>query len=330
MLAQITSSHVRIAPIGGLKRIVSYTCFEGRPLTTRGRWLNLPLAWLFTFLTQYPNFKPFKKPVFVIGSGRSGTTMLGVVLSLHRDVGFLNEPKALWHAIYPGEDIIGSYSKEVGLFRLDGFHADDQVIQNAHKLFGTYLKLVRCTRVVDKYPELVFRVPFVLKIFPDARFLFLVRNGSDTCASIEKWSQRKGITRGKDVENWWGLNNRKWNLLLEEIVKTDDAFSDSYEQIAGYERQSHMALVEWIATMREGLAQMDRFPDCIKMIKYEKLLEDPNETLSEVLAFCDLDNDPKVFDYANAVIRKPSWHEEFNIPTEIRPLFEQTMNDLGY
>ncbi len=101
MPAQLDSLYIRTRPTKAVSRLISYALFEGRPLTTRGRWINPLVFALSGTLKTLPQIKKVKKPIFIIGMGRSGTTILGVVMSMHRDVGFLNEPKALWHSIYP-------------------------------------------------------------------------------------------------------------------------------------------------------------------------------------------------------------------------------------
>jgi hypothetical protein len=45
-------------------------------------------------------------PVFIIGCGRSGTTILGQVLSAHPEVYYLFEPYHLWAAIDPMTDVL--------------------------------------------------------------------------------------------------------------------------------------------------------------------------------------------------------------------------------
>lgn len=44
-------------------------------------------------------------------------------------------------------------------------------------------------RVVEKYPEAIYRVPFVQAIFPDAKFILLVLNGLDVVRSVGSWSE---------------------------------------------------------------------------------------------------------------------------------------------
>jgi hypothetical protein len=86
------------------------------------------------------------------------------------------------------------------------------------RIYGAYLAATFSGRVVDKYPEMIFRAPFVNALFPDAKFLFLMRNGFDTCHSIENWSSRLGDQVNGEVHDWWGVNRRKWKLLVAQAV----------------------------------------------------------------------------------------------------------------
>ena len=99
MVAQIDSvywkTNLNRVPV----RLLSYALFEGRPVTTRGQWINPLVFGHFKIVKWMPQLQRVKSPIYIIGTGRSGTTILGVILSIHRQVGFLNEPKALWHAI---------------------------------------------------------------------------------------------------------------------------------------------------------------------------------------------------------------------------------------
>ena len=144
-----------------LTRLMSYAFFEGRPVTTKGRWINpLVFSILKAATTNNSGYKSVEKPIFILGTGRSGTTILGIVLSMHREVGYLNEPKAIWHLIHPHEDIIGNYSQTDAKYRLTGEEATDEMRQRALQMFGAYLTVTRSQRLVDKYPELIFRVDF--------------------------------------------------------------------------------------------------------------------------------------------------------------------------
>lgn len=330
MIAQIDTHYIKIKPFKVFSRMVGYIFFEGRPVTTKGRWINSLIIALFQIEKKLPQLRKVREPIFIVGTGRSGTTILGKILSIHRNIGFINEPKALWHAIYPNEDVIGSYSRGTAFFRLNAEHADASVISAAHRLYGAYLFTTCSKRVVDKYPELIFRIKFVKKIFPNAKFIFITRNGWNTCYSVKKWSEKFTVYNDGEIYDWWGVNNRKWNLLNEQIVSQDDIFRDIAKIVKTFKEDVNKAAVEWIVTMREGIRQMSENPDSILMVKYEDITNSPYEMLKKILKFCELPNDKKIFQYAKRVITHVKDYPQPNIHSAILPILEQTNRMLGY
>lgn len=330
MVAQLDKEYASLRPRKVLTRLISYALFEGRPVTTRGRWLN-PLV--FGILNQSKRLNlanRVNKPIFIVGTGRSGTTVLGMILSMHREVGFLNEPKALWHTLYPYEDISGSYSQGKASYRLDASQADPAVRRAAHRVFSFYLLVTGSKRLVDKYPELIFRASFVRALFPDAKFLFLVRSGWDTCRSIATWSERLGSRQHDETHDWWGVDGRKWKMLLEQIVAFDPVLGPHLEPLRQLDRHLDMAAVEWIVSMREGLKLLSEHPESVHSVRYEDLALRPVEILTDLLAFCELEPDGALYTYARNILHPSEPKPPFALNTLIRPAFEEMMDELGY
>jgi len=88
MVAQIDGPYFRASPRKSLVRLLSYGMFEGRPLTARARWLNPLVFSIARAAPRMRQLRPVEKPIFILGSGRSGTTVLGLILSMHRSIGF--------------------------------------------------------------------------------------------------------------------------------------------------------------------------------------------------------------------------------------------------
>ena len=332
MIAQIDSRYIKTRPTKVLTRLMSYAFFEGRPVTTKGRWINpLVFSLLKRFATNNNRYESVEKPIFILGTGRSGTTILGIVLSMHREIGYLNEPKAIWHLIHPHEDIIGSYSQvSDAKYRLTAEDATDEMRQRAARMFGAYLTATRSKRLVDKYPELIFRVDFVRALFPDARFIFLVRNGWDTCHSIATWSKRLGVQVNNQKHDWWGVNDQKWRLLVEQLVRTDPIFSHVADEVKRIDRHLDRAAVEWVITMREGLHLMQTVPDCVHLVYFEDLTSQPDETLSALCDFCELSTDATFQEYARQTLHRVPARKPFDIHPKISPIFHETMAKLRY
>jgi hypothetical protein len=330
MVAQIDSIY-RQAGIGRTaRRLVSYVLFEGRPLTTQGRWWNpFVFTWLRT-LAGVPGRGEVRRPVFITGLGRSGTTILGLLLSLNREVGFLNEPKAMWQVLDPRQDINGNYSTHSGRFRLHADDVDEKLRQRANRLYARYLRCVGARRVVDKYPELIFRLDYVQRIFPDALFIFIARNGCDAVHSVAQWSMREGVTRRGAREDWWGSNDCKWTYFREQLLHGDSRYA-AVSRIATPELDHvNRAALEWIVTMNEGMDHLDARSDAVVRVSYEDLTEAPVEIVRDLQRRCGLQVDPAVERYAQRALYLnppkpwPSLHPEVDL------LFSHAMTRLGY
>ena len=338
MIAQLDPLYIKTRPTKMLTRLISYALFEGRPVTTKGRWINPLVFSLLKTVSETPVGaqlcekwkRAVEKPIFILGTGRSGSTILGIVLSMHRHVGYLNEPKAMWHLIHPNEDVIGNYSNAEAKYRLTAEDATAAMRQCAHRLFGAYLASTFSQRVVDKYPELIFRVDFVRALFPDARFIFLVRNGWDTCHSIATWSERLGVRVNGETHDWWGVEDRKWHLLVEQLVEPDLVFAECAAEIQHFDRHLDRAMVEWIVTMREGLRVMETLPADVHQVRFEELTSQPDETLARLCDFCELPVDARFLHYARETLHPVPPREPFDAHPKLAPIFQETMTKLGY
>lgn len=330
MIAELDTDYVLTRPLAAIPRVLSNTLLEGRPLTTRGRWLNRLVLAQFALVTRLPPLREVRKPVFVIGTGRSGSTILGKILSLHPHTVFLNEPKALWHAVVPTEDLIGSYTRGPARYRLNQGQANREVQQAAHRLYGYCLKLTRGQRVVDKYPEMIFRAQFLHAVFPDLKLLFLVRNGWDTVRSIADWSRRKEEVVAGENHDWWGADRRKWRILVEQVVETEPAFYEIRSQVREFARNEDMAAVEWTASMLEGLRLLQSMPDIACKIHFEALVRRPKPTLRALLSFCELPEDDALLEYGARVLSVPPKRQSPELHPAILDTFLDVMRKLGY
>ncbi len=330
MIAQLDAEYVQARPTKALSRLISYTLFEGRPVTTRGRWINPLVFAQLAAAKRIPQLTSVERPIFIVGTGRSGTTLLGKILSLHREVGFLNEPKALWHAIHPHEDVIGNYDRGPAAYRLGRHDVYEEIVRHAHRLYGAYLTTVGASRVLDKYPELVFRIPFVRSIFPDAHFLFVVRNGWDTIRSVAKWSDQHETENNGERRDWWGVNDRKWELLVDQAASTHPALQDRRDELLGLDCHLDRAALEWMLSMHEGLQHEETHPDAITRVRYETLVSAPRETIRRVLERCHLSKDETPLSYAQKTVHVPPPTEPVDLDRSVAPLFHETMKTLGY
>jgi hypothetical protein len=305
MVALLDRKYAWAAPGAIAPRLFSYAFIEGRPLTTRGGWINPLVRAFLGLLCRRASPPKVRNPIYIAGLGRSGTTALGRVLSVHPEVGYLNEPKLAWNVIHPNEDVIGNYSRGAAKYALGRSDATPRVIDRAERIFGHYLGRVRRKRLVEKYPEAIFRTEFIRAIFPGARFLCLVRSPDDAITSIAEWSKRFGVIDSEERHNWWGVDDRKWGLFCRDILKRDASFQSVFRFLRQMRYCEDRAALEWVATTRAALQVVRDNPERSLLVRYETWATQPRETTAHILDWAGLSPDPVTLDYASTSTHPP-------------------------
>nr|WP_321399015.1 sulfotransferase [uncultured Desulfobacter sp.] len=332
MVAQIDKQYLKYGFGKTVRRFFTYVCFEGRQLTTKGRWANPFIFGFLRLLSRIPTCHSVKEPVFITGLGRSGTTILGTLLSIHSDVGYLNEPKAIWHILNNRQDLNANFrvNREGGLYRLDSQDVTQKAKRYATRIYRHYTTLIRSPIVVDKYPELIFRVAYVKELFPDAKIIFIIRNGVGAIHSIEKWSENNRTQNGETVEDWWGRDDIKWKYLCEQILLKDPLYENIWPILTKKLDHVNRAALEWISTMREGLKYERIYPDSIIRVRYEDLLDNPSCFLENLQTAICLPIDAAVADYARKRIYPNKQKPWPVLHDNVEKIFKETMQSMGY
>lgn len=317
MIAQLNTDYIFAKPSKVVPRLMSYFFYEGRPATTHGQWFN-PVT--FRMLKNAAGSKQIpecESPVFITGTGRSGSTILGLVLSMQPDVGFLNEPKALWYFVNKKDDLIGSYSKEEASYFMNANDVTVEISSKVKAIYSSFLKKSGSKRILDKFPEMIFRVEYLNRIFENPRYIFLYRNAWSTIASTAVWSE-KHSDQSKQ-EDWWGVNNRKWKLLTEQVVPNDPMLGLHTDVIKTFTGQTDKAAVEWIVTMNQGLKMIGLYPDKIIPVRYDDLAASPEKHIRAICEFIHLKPTPDFINFSKKTIRPASFQE----PVEVHPILAE-------
>ena len=269
-----------------LRRVASYLLFEGRPATTRGQFIN-PVVFAHLRFAAKHRMSPPDRPVFLLGVGRSGTTHLGRLLGVHPDVGFLNEPKAMWHVVDASEDVSGFYNHGPSKFSYGPADAESSSRQRAWNMYSYYSRFIRAPRVVDKYPELTYRGDYLRAIFPKSILIAIVREPAAVVRSIDSWS----VSHRRDSEDWWGVEDSKWLQMRREFIEDDPLLKDALD------REAPRALIEWIIGMRALVdSPPSAQPDLI--VRHEDLQQHPEQAIKKILDVCDLRYDAATIHFA--------------------------------
>src|ERR1700759_3667355 len=127
-------------------------------------WKQVP------FLLKKKNYS--FNPVFIIGCGRAGTTILGNSLSKHKSIRYLNERRDLWHRAYPELDIWSGKYKHPLLVATEK-NVDSSKTKKLRRLFFREQVAANAEVLLEKLPINNFRLRFLNVCFPDAKYIYL-------------------------------------------------------------------------------------------------------------------------------------------------------------
>ena len=243
-----------------------------------------------------------ERPVFVVGSPRSGTSFMA---------GCLGE--------LPGFVDLG----EVGPLKVSLRELVDLPEEEAARRLRRMLErvrrlgLVRRLRAVEQTPETSFALAAALRAYPQAKVVHMVRDGRDVVCSLlaKGWlaAERAGAD---DVGLPYGAYARSW---VEP------------ERVQEFERASEARRAAW-AWRRYLSAVRAAAPGALE-VRYEELTADPVATAAHIAAHIDADAEPLAQAlravHAESVGR---WHRDLtpeqlaDVEAEAGPL----LHELGY
>ncbi len=125
-------------------------------------------------------------PVFLIGSPRSGTTLLGEILGKHPDLAYWYEPTFVFDRFF----------RDAPHDRRTADDATPEVSAYIQREFACFSRRFGGRLIVEKSPRHSLKIPFLHAIFPGARYLHLIRHGGDATLSIyREWQSREDAGR---------------------------------------------------------------------------------------------------------------------------------------
>jgi len=200
-------------------------------------------------------------PIFVVGAARSGTTWVHDILAAHPQVAHIHESwlftpqngigvlfnQAHWP---PRNSGLGRVLKRSDLLTYTG----DMVKQIMSHAIGPEHRFL-----VEKSPNHLYSMELIREIFPDARFIHVLRDGRDVAVSVQaatiSWSPVWKRSFGSTIRRSAGA----WKHAM---------------------KRAH----------REGESIRDRFLE----IRYESLRRDPFSSYRRIFEFCNIPHSDEV------------------------------------
>lgn len=239
-----------------------------------------------------------QRPIIIIGAPRSGTTVTGQILRHHPELCYLEEPRLTWR--------FKNHRKSDMLRPED---ARPEVIAHIRETFAARVAAAGKRRLLEKTPSNALRLPFIDRVFPDAVYIHMIRNGYDSVLSIRDLTRkhatglpphRRILSRLRELQTRdlpiYGKEAlRRFAPWLPDIGKP--LWGPRIPGIDGLTRDLHpleVSALQWRTCVEHACHFGRQLPDTRYL---EMRLEDMSATqMQHILDFAGLDTAPSVND----------------------------------
>jgi len=211
-----------------------------------------------------------KQLFFIGGAQKSGTTWLQHLLDSHPAIVCSGEGHFADAIAVPLGHTLEAYNRRQDLiaervYENKPFYTPYTVEE--YKFMSQMLTALMMSRrgisddiqcIGDKTPINIMHLPLLVEIFPDAKFVHIIRDGRDVVVSIVKHAQR----------------------VLKEKGEADWTFENKTGEFAE----------KWASYVEQGLAFAKKYPNNYWEVRYEDLKKEPEKTLASLLKFLGVDN----------------------------------------
>ncbi|MEM7133556.1 MAG: sulfotransferase [Chloroflexota bacterium] len=239
------------------------------------------------------------KPVFLVGCGRSGTTLIYNMMAHHPDFAWFTnwtnryprfpQLSLLQKLPFPDIDLLTRVKPKpdqegINIYKHCGIEAirpnDGNPIGASEvpihstecfqKLISSHLFYQGKRRFLHKNTANSLRVPYLYSIFPDAKFIHIVRDGRAVALSLTK------VKFWQDLNLWW----------------SDETPRDWAER--GGE-PAVLAGLHWQREVSAVLSSLEKLPTEQQYeIRYEDFVASPIDSLQKLIEFCELKWHPQL------------------------------------
>ena len=283
-----------------------------------------------------------RKPIFIVGSGRSGTTILYNLLALHPELCWFSHltdrfpefPQlAVLHRVF-GAPLIGNsmkrqlvkrtrpsirpseagniYHSYCGFENSRRMTEDELTVEMEAKfkrLVEGHLKASGRPRFMSKQTANTQRIRTIHRMFPDAFYVHIIRDGRAVAASLSR------VEWWKQIDIWWlGDKAARWEEMGREPLE--------------------LCALHWQHDVEEILHSKHLFEDRYLEVRYEDLVHDPRNIVVKVAAFCGLSEFGELCEFIPEKLENMNYKWETQLTAAQRQVLQETIGDflaqLGY
>jgi len=241
-----------------------------------------------------------KRPVFIVGCSRAGTTLVYKTLSESRELGSLQrETHDFWVGLHPLQE------KNWETHALTATDASEHDREYVTRYFYAW---TGNARFVDKNNQNGLCVPYLYSLFPDACFIYVKRSPGDNLNSlIEGWGKPEEFaTWSEDLFATVAIDGgryKRWCFFLADGWR--NFITAGIEEVCAFQ---YNAINRAILDARKLIPEKQWTE-----IFYEDLVRDPVGSFQNIFQRCDLGFDVQLRRHAEEVLNIP-----YNAFSEIR------------
>lgn len=298
-----------------------------------------------------------ERPVIVLAAPRSGSSLLFAVLSAHPELWSLyrESNQLLEGPFHPshrgwssnlleavdltpelGQELLRRFFHEAGNLERLPFGRRFPLRGRGRRKIARSIALASRPikhapiRLVEKSPRNTLRISFLRALFPDARFLHLVRDPRGNIASLYRAWQTVGRYKTYPLPDSFrieGYAGSHWSFLLQPGWRTLNG-SPLIDVCADQWRSCNEHCLEGLAQLGQNLSLR---------VRYEDLIRQPAGTLADIARWADIDPRPFMrFSLRLPVIQAQEppepgkWRSLESQLDRVLPGLEGTARRLGY
>jgi hypothetical protein len=261
----------------------------------------------------------FDRPVFIISSPRSGSTVLfdtlaqapGLFSTGRESHGRIETVPGLSPADHgwSSNRLTAAHATPAAVEQLAAAFLQDLTDRDGMRPEGTF-------RMLEKTPKNALRVPFFDAAWPDSRFVYLYRDARETLSSMmEAWHSGRFRTYPR-LPGWQG---QAWSLLLVP----------GWRELDGRPLPEIVAN-QWAITTNQILDDLEGLPaERLTAVDYRQLLSSPQAAMEKLAGALDLDWDRilgRELPLSKTTVSRPreeKWREVQSIIESVWPIVEQ-------
>lgn len=195
------------------------------------------------------------------------------------------------HAIFKAFDHLHAENTALDSGALDATHADARTARDIRRAFFYLLQDHAGTRpetsagsspainLLEKTPRNALNIPFLLAIFPNAKFIYLYRDAPQTIASlIEAWTH--GLQAGRFVtyEHLPDWDRQGWCFLLPP----------GWRKLRG-KSLAEIATFQWVESNRAIIGNLEQVPrNRWTSVSYRELIASPSAEIGRLCSFAGI------------------------------------------